>query len=136
LLFVNDSKATNAEASAVALASYDEIYWIVGGQAKAGGIDPLKKAFGPVKKAFLFGQSVPDFSKTLQASGVDFEVCDTIQAATKRAFEVACEQADGEAAILLSPAAASFDQFKNFEERGQAFSCAVGSLGNDVLFKL
>ncbi len=136
LLFVNDSKATNAEASAMALASYDEIYWIVGGQAKTGGIEPLKDAFGSVKKAFLFGESVPDFSQTLQTSGVDFEVCDDVQLATKRAFEVACEQAVGEAAILLSPAAASFDQFKNFEERGQAFSCAVGALGGDVLFKL
>ncbi len=133
LLFVNDSKATNAEASAVALASYPEIYWIAGGRAKAGGIEWLEDHLGRVRRAFLIGEAAPAFAATLEKAGVEFEMLETIDAATARAFEVACDDgssgdANAEAAILLSPAAASFDQFANFEMRGQAFVAAVSRL--------
>lgn len=133
LLFVNDSKATNAQACATALSSFSEIYWIAGGRAKAGGIDSLVDQFGSVKKAFLIGEAAEDFGKTLERAGVSFEICGDISSATKAAFEAAKSEAQGEAAVLFSPAAASFDQYANFEVRGDAFCVAVGALEDVVM---
>lgn len=117
--FVNDSKATNAEASEKALLSYNNIYWIVGGKSKIEGIKPLSKHFSRVKKAFLIGESTKVFASTLE-SKIDFTKCDNLE----NAFRLACKEAfncQEEITILLSPACASFDQWKNFEERGEAF---------------
>lgn len=128
LLFVNDSKATNAEASQQALNSFNEIYWIAGGRAKAGGIAALSPHFGRVRKAFLIGEAAADFAETLRAENVPFEICGELEQAVQAAVATGLsDQAlDGrddnaEAAILLSPAAASFDQYPNFEVRGGAF---------------
>ncbi|HCE59589.1 MAG TPA: UDP-N-acetylmuramoyl-L-alanine--D-glutamate ligase [Wolbachia sp.] len=117
--FVNDSKATNAEASEKALLSYNNIYWIVGGKSKMEGIKPLSKHFSRIKKAFLVGESTEVFASTLE-SKVNFTKCDNLE----NAFRLACSEAfdyQEEITILLSPACASFDQWKNFEERGEAF---------------
>lgn len=128
ILFINDSKATNAEASAMALASYHSIYWIAGGRAKSGGIESLTSHFDAVHKVFLVGEAAGDFGKTLAKSGLAFEDCGTIEAATAMAFEEARTAKSAEVTILLSPAAASFDQFANFEQRGAAFVAAVRGL--------
>ncbi|APR98482.1 UDP-N-acetylmuramoyl-L-alanine--D-glutamate ligase [Wolbachia endosymbiont of Folsomia candida] len=119
VLFVNDSKATNAESSEKAILSYDNIYWIAGGRSKEGGIESLSKHFPRIKKAFLIGESTEAFAATLK-NKVDFVECGNL----KNAFELACGEAFNskeEITILLSPACASFDQWTNFEERGEAF---------------
>ena len=135
VLFVNDSKATNAEASAPALQSYDNIFWLAGGRAKAGGIESLLPLLGGVKKAYLFGEAADDFARTLTGAGVAFEVYEDLGRATEAAFLEALKPGDvDEVAILLSPAAASFDQFANFEVRGQAFVDVVRSLAGDALY--
>ncbi|WP_395463163.1 UDP-N-acetylmuramoyl-L-alanine--D-glutamate ligase [Wolbachia endosymbiont of Cantharis cryptica] len=119
VLFVNDSKATNAESSEKAILSYHNIYWIVGGRSKEGGIGLLSKHFTRIRKAFLIGESTEAFASTLK-NKVDFVECGNL----KNAFELAYREAfysKEEITILLSPACASFDQWKNFEERGGAF---------------
>jgi UDP-N-acetylmuramoylalanine--D-glutamate ligase len=116
---VNDSKATNADAAARALASFDRIFWIAGGRPKTGGIASLEPLFGHVAKAYLIGESAEAFARTLDGKA-PYEICETLEAAVPRA--VADAVADGRAAtVLLSPAAASFDQYRNFEVRGDAF---------------
>ncbi|GLQ06002.1 UDP-N-acetylmuramoyl-L-alanine--D-glutamate ligase [Sneathiella chinensis] len=130
--FVNDSKATNAEAAEKALVSYDNIHWIVGGLPKQGGIDGLADCFPRVTKAYLIGQSSDAFAAALQ-SRVDFVPCGdletAVQAAAKDAFKAINE--GGEAVVLLSPAAASFDQFASFEARGDAFREIVNQLDGE-----
>uniref|UniRef100_UPI003A99AE8F glutamate ligase domain-containing protein n=1 Tax=Stappia sp. TaxID=1870903 RepID=UPI003A99AE8F len=124
VLFVNDSKATNADAAERALASYERIYWIAGGRAKAGGIDSLQPCFGRIAKAYLIGEATDAFAATL-AGQVSFETCDTLADATAAAARDAGSDAHAEPVVLLSPACASFDQFPNFEARGRAFSEAA-----------
>jgi UDP-N-acetylmuramoylalanine--D-glutamate ligase len=124
--FVNDSKATNADAARQALSSYPKVYWIAGGQPKSGGIESLADLFGGVFKAYLVGEAVDQFAATLDRR-VPYARCGTIDAAVRAAFEDA--RATGEESIvLLSPACASFDQFADFEERGDAFRAAVHDL--------
>ncbi|HEY2709436.1 MAG TPA: UDP-N-acetylmuramoyl-L-alanine--D-glutamate ligase [Caulobacteraceae bacterium] len=124
--FVNDSKATNADAARQALASYPKVYWIAGGQPKTGGIDSLADLFGSVAKAYLVGEAEHAFAATLDGK-VPYARCGTIDAAVRAAFDDA--RASGEDAIvLLSPACASFDQFADFEARGEAFRAAVHDL--------
>ena len=124
--FVNDSKATNADAARQALSSYPKVYWIAGGQPKSGGIDSLADLFGAVAKAYLIGEAEDAFAATL-GGHVPFARSGTIDAAVRAAFEDA--RAGGEDAIvLLSPACASFDQFADFEDRGEAFRAAVHDL--------
>ena len=125
--FVNDSKATNAEAAAKALASYDRIYWIAGGLAKAGGIETLRPLFGRIKKAFLIGEAADTFAATL-ADDVDHELCGDLETAVGAAH--AAGRGDRGSVVLLSPACASFDQFPNFEARGDAFRSLVAALAN------
>lgn len=127
ILFVNDSKATNADATARALASFDRIYWIAGGRAKTGGISSLDEFFPRLAKAYLIGEAAEDFSKTLDGR-VPYEIAGTIEAAVSRAAADAALDPAPEMAVLLSPACASFDQFANFELRGVAFSDAVRAL--------
>ncbi|MEM0898775.1 MAG: UDP-N-acetylmuramoyl-L-alanine--D-glutamate ligase [Pseudomonadota bacterium] len=121
VLFVNDSKATNADAAAKSLASFSNIRWIVGGLAKEGGIGSLKPLFPHVSKAYLIGESAPDFASVLGGHDVPYEISSTLDVAVKQASA----EAAGEDVVLLAPAAASFDQFPNFEKRGDAFVAAV-----------
>jgi UDP-N-acetylmuramoylalanine--D-glutamate ligase len=124
--FVNDSKATNTDAARQAMSSYPKFHWIAGGQPKTGGIDALADLFPRVEKAYLIGEAAPAFAQTLKGRAPAAE-CGTMDAAVAQAFADA--QASGqEAIILLSPACASFDQFADFEDRGEAFRAAVQGL--------
>jgi UDP-N-acetylmuramoylalanine--D-glutamate ligase len=127
VLFVNDSKATNADAAAPALSSFPRIYWIAGGLPKEGGIEPLRGLFPRIAKAYLIGEAAPAFSATL-GEAVPYEISGTLDAAVANAARDAAEETEGEPVVLLSPACASFDQFKNFEIRGDAFRAAVAAI--------
>lgn len=128
VLFVNDSKATNAEATAPALSSFPQnIYWIVGGVPKAGGINSLTAFFPRVAKAYLIGEAAAQFAATL-GGAVPFEISDTLAAAVAHAAGDAGNDAAPEPVVLLSPACASFDQFQSFEKRGDAFRDVVLAL--------
>lgn len=124
--FINDSKATNADATARALACYDNILWIAGGVPKEGGIAPLAPYFPRIRHAFLIGQAAKDFAATLEGK-VPYTLCADLREAVESADELA-EVGD---TVLLSPACASFDQFANFEARGQAFIDIVRDLEED-----
>lgn len=127
VLFVNDSKATNADAAARALASFERIYWIAGGLPKEGGIEPLAPFFGKIAKAYLIGEAAAQFSATLGGQA-PFEIAGALDVAVARAAADAARDDAAEPAVLLSPACASFDQFANFEKRGDAFRAAVLAL--------
>jgi UDP-N-acetylmuramoylalanine--D-glutamate ligase len=120
--FVNDSKATNADAAEKALRAYDRVRWIAGGRPKAGGITPLGPLFGRVAKAYLIGEAAGAFAATLGAT--PHALCGDLAAATRMA---AAEARPGEV-VLLSPACASFDQFASFEARGDAFAALVAEI--------
>ncbi len=127
VLFVNDSKATNADAAEKALMSFHDIFWIVGGKAKAGGIEPLRPLFPRVAKAYLIGASSEDFARTLEGA-VPFERSGTLENALAAATRDALASKAREPVALLSPACASYDQFANFEVRGEAFRALVAAL--------
>jgi UDP-N-acetylmuramoylalanine--D-glutamate ligase len=120
--FINDSKATNADAASRAMGCYDEFIWIAGGVAKAGGIEELRPYFSRVKKAFFIGKDGRAFAETF-GPGADY--VETLAKAVPEAFEAAW--ALGVETVLFSPAAASFDQFPNFEVRGEVFSRLAGA---------
>ena len=120
--FVNDSKATNVDAAAKALQAFPKIRWIAGGMGKEGGIAALQPLLGPVVKAYLIGFSARDFA--LQIGETPHEICETMERAVARA---AAEAEPGEV-VLLAPAAASFDQYPNFEKRGEDFTARVREL--------
>jgi UDP-N-acetylmuramoylalanine--D-glutamate ligase len=128
--FVNDSKATNADAARQAMSAIPRFYWIAGGVPKAGGIEPLRDLFPRIEKAYLVGEAAPAFAKTLEGAA-DYALCGDIEAATAAAFRDAAAKG-GEAVVLLSPACASFDQFPDFEVRGDAFRAAVQALAAGV----
>ncbi|MEE9590345.1 MAG: UDP-N-acetylmuramoyl-L-alanine--D-glutamate ligase [Hyphomicrobiaceae bacterium] len=132
VLFVNDSKATNAEAAGHALDAYDRIYWIAGGLAKEGGIETLTPQFSRLAKAYLVGEAAEPFATTLGAV-VPHETSGTIAAAVSAAARDASRDDHPRAVVLLSPACASFDQFPDFEARGDAFKAAVAGLDGVVL---
>jgi UDP-N-acetylmuramoylalanine--D-glutamate ligase len=121
--FINDSKATNADAARQAMSTYPRFYWIAGGVPKAGGIDSLTDLFPRVAKAYLVGQAAQDFSRTLDGQAPNV-ICGDIRTAVTQAYADA-RAAGGEAIVLLSPACASFDQFPDFEVRGDAFRSIV-----------
>ena len=130
--FINDSKATNASAAAHALTAFDSIFWIVGGQDKSDGIDSLSPYFPKIKQAFLIGEAAHRFSKTLNGK-VPYHLCYTLEAAVQKAFEQAkayklLTPLKQEPVVLLSPACASFDQFTDFEHRGQCFKNLIKTL--------
>ncbi len=127
VLFVNDSKATNGDAAARALATFDPIYWIAGGQAKTGGIEPLADYFPKIAKAYLIGEAADAFSATL-ARRVPHVLAGDLAAAVRLAAADAVLDGADEPVVLLSPACASFDQFADFEARGDAFRQAVLAL--------
>jgi UDP-N-acetylmuramoylalanine--D-glutamate ligase len=124
--FVNDSKATNADAARQAMSSYPAFYWIVGGQPKTDGIADLADLFPRVIKAYLVGAAAPAFAKVLEGKAEAVQ-SGTIAAAVAAAHADA-KAAGKEAIVLLSPACASFDQFADFEQRGEAFRAAVQAL--------
>jgi UDP-N-acetylmuramoylalanine--D-glutamate ligase len=134
VLFVNDSKATNADSSAQALASVTDMFWIAGGKAKAGGITSLENFFPRVRKAYLVGEAAGEFARTLDGK-VPYEMSGTID----RALETSARDAEAsglkEPVVLLSPACASFDQFRNFEVRGDHFRELVLKMPGVAPFK-
>ena len=129
--FVNDSKATNADAARQAMSSYPRFYWIAGGRPKAGGIDSLEDLFPRIAKAYLVGEAADDFARALDGKA-DHLICGDLERATRAAFADARSSGE-EAIVLLSPACASFDQFPDFEVRGDAFRAAVEGLLNQPL---
>ena len=120
VLFVNDSKATNADSAAQALACFTDIFWIAGGKAKTGGITSLAGFFPRIRKAYLIGEAAEDFSRTLGGQ-VAHAVVGTLDRAVEEAARDAAASAVAEPVVLLSPACASFDQYRNFEIRGAKF---------------
>ena len=120
--FVNDSKATNVDSAAKALQAFPKIRWIAGGMGKDGGIVALKPVLGTVVKAYLIGHSARDFA--LQIGDTPHEICETMERAVARA----AEEAEAGEVVLLAPAAASFDQYPNFEKRGEDFTARVKAL--------
>ena len=120
--FVNDSKATNVDSAAKALQAFNNIRWIVGGMGKDGGLAGLEPYLGAVRKAYLIGHSARDFA--VQIGDTPQEICETMERAVARA---AAEAEPGDV-VLLAPAAASFDQYANFEKRGDDFVARVKAL--------
>jgi UDP-N-acetylmuramoylalanine--D-glutamate ligase len=127
VLFINDSKATNADAAEKALRSFRNIFWIVGGKPKDGGIEPLRPLFARIAKAYLIGAASDEFARTLGGE-VAFERSQTLDAAVASAARDAALCPANEPVVLLSPACASFDQFPNFEARGDCFRALVSAL--------
>ncbi|HXM00224.1 MAG TPA: UDP-N-acetylmuramoyl-L-alanine--D-glutamate ligase [Rhizomicrobium sp.] len=126
--FINDSKATNAEAAARALVCFPDIYWIAGGRAKDGGIESLKPQFTRIRKSYLIGEAAGDFARTLD--DVPHEIAATLDRAVASAFADARNSSVSTPVVLLSPACASFDQFRDFEARGEAFRALVKTLAS------
>jgi UDP-N-acetylmuramoylalanine--D-glutamate ligase len=126
VVFINDSKATNADSAARALACFPDIFWIAGGKPKTGGITSLREFFPRIRKAYLIGESAADFSATL--GKVPHEVVGTLDRAVELAARDSEASAAGAPVVLLSPACASYDQFPNFEVRGAAFRDRVRAL--------
>ena len=125
-LVINDSKATNADATGKALASFPgSIFWIAGGQSKEGGIASLARYFSRISKAYLIGEAAEEFASMLDGA-VEYTMSGTLEQALADA-ERAAEADDGEPVILMSPACASFDQFRNFEDRGDRFRAMVAA---------
>lgn len=130
VVFINDSKATNADSTEKALTSFRDIFWILGGKAKEGGIESLRRYFPNIARAYLIGAASDLFAATFDDDGrVAYERSGTLDMAVAAATRDALAKAgEGEIAVLLSPACASFDQFPNFEVRGEAFRALVTAL--------
>jgi UDP-N-acetylmuramoylalanine--D-glutamate ligase len=127
ILYVNDSKATNADSAAKALASYQDIFWIAGGKPKTGGIESLAEFWPRIRNAYLIGEAADDFAKTLEGK-VPYEIDGLLSLAVDAATRDAEASGLKDPVILLSPACASFDQYPNFEVRGKAFTDLVLAL--------
>lgn len=129
--YVNDSKSTNAASAAVALACQKNVYWIVGGRQKKTGLDGLESFFSHIKHAFLIGEATEEFALWFDQYGIEYTRCFNLETATEKAHTLAQDhrgQPGGTGVVLLSPACASFDQYKSFEERGNHFADLVSSL--------
>lgn len=122
--FINDSKASNADAAARALSAYDDIFWIAGGRAKEGGFAPVLAELENVRRAYLIGEAADVLAAELRGN-VSAEICGTLETAVVAAARDAAESGG---VVLLSPACASYDQFSDFEARGEAFRAAVGAV--------
>jgi UDP-N-acetylmuramoylalanine--D-glutamate ligase len=127
VLFVNDSKATNADSAAQALACFSDIFWIAGGQPKTGGIASLAGFFPRIRKAYLIGEAAGGFAAELEGRAPN-EIAGTLERATELAARDAEASGLQEPVVLLSPACASFDQYRNFEVRGDKFRELVRAL--------
>ena len=130
--FVNDSKATNPEAAARALASFDGIYWIAGGRPKDGGLAPVLPWLDRVRHAYLIGEAAEAFARAL-AGRVPCTRSGDLARAVRQAAGAARADRAGSPVVLLAPACASFDQFRDFEERGETFRQLVGELERGAL---
>ena len=119
---VNDSKATNADAAYQSLSAFNNIHWIAGGIAKEGGIEPLVPLFDRVKHSYLIGQDADKFARTL--SGRPFDMSENLETAL---LSIKTNAVAGDV-VLLAPACASFDQFPDFEKRGEAYISLVKSI--------
>ncbi len=133
--YVNDSKATNADAAARAIACYNNVYLIAGGRAKDGGLTGIEPTLDRIRHVFLIGEAADDFSKWLTKMNTPHTISGSMDIAVLEAHRMA--QADrgqpgGAETVLLSPACASWDQFKNFERRGEVFEALVNTLSDDV----
>ncbi len=131
--YVNDSKSTNAASAAVALGCQKNVYWIVGGRRKKTGLDGLENFFPHLKHAFLIGESTEDFANWFDQYGMEYTRCFKLENAIEDAHKMAQEnrgQPGGAGVVLLSPACASFDQYKSFEERGNHFADIVNALAD------
>jgi len=126
VLFINDSKGTNADAAARALSSFKDIFWIAGGKPKTGGIESLREFFPRIRKAYLIGEAAEEFATTL--GEVPHEISKTLEEAVPNAARDAEASGITEPVVLLSPACASFDQFPNFEKRGDRFREVASAL--------
>jgi UDP-N-acetylmuramoylalanine--D-glutamate ligase len=129
--FINDSKATNAAAASRALLCLNDIFWIVGGRPKQGGIDSLVPLLPRIRKAYLIGEAADAFAGVLEGQ-VPYEKSSTLENAVAAAFADASHSEIAAPAVLLSPACASFDQFRDFEERGDRFRALAVELGGYV----
>ncbi len=127
VLFVNDSKATNVDSAAQALVCFSDIFWIAGGRPKTGGIEPLRKFFPRIRKAYLIGEAADEFAATL-GSAAAYEITGTLDEALAAAARDAAASPARDPVVLLSPACASFDHYRNFEVRGDAFRALVRAL--------
>lgn len=126
--FINDSKATNADAASKALACYDPIYWIIGGKPKVGGLKGLESFAPRVAHAFIIGQASADFAAWCAAQNMAHTLSETLDVAVQQAAAMAWKDGRKDAVVLLSPACASFDQFNSFEHRGECFTALVRNL--------
>jgi UDP-N-acetylmuramoylalanine--D-glutamate ligase len=124
VLFVNDSKATNAEAAAPALAAYPKVRWILGGQAKTESLGDTEGQLSHVVKAYTIGEAGPMFARLLRERSIAVSECESLENAVK----MAAEDSQAGEVVLLSPASASFDQFRDFEARGDRFRELVEGL--------
>ena len=129
VLFVNDSKATNADASEPALQTFNNIFWILGGKPKQGGIASLQSFFPKISKAYLIGEAADAFAETLSGF-TEIVMSGNLEKAVKAAADDAAISIDPLPVVLLSPACASFDQFRSFEKRGEAFVEFVSALSD------
>jgi UDP-N-acetylmuramoylalanine--D-glutamate ligase len=127
VLFVNDSKGTNADAAAHALSSFSDIFWIAGGKPKLGGIAGLSEYFPRIRKAYLIGEAAKEFAATLEGK-VAYEISETLDVAVASSARDAEASGLADPIVLLSPACASFDQYRNFEIRGAKFHDLVTAL--------
>jgi len=121
VIFINDSKATNVDSAMRALETFAKVRWICGGEQKEEDISRLNNVLTNVEKAYVIGTDAAKFSSQISC---EFEICNTMDVAVKKAFN---DAKDGET-VLLAPAAASFDQYSSFEERGKAFEQEIESL--------
>jgi len=126
-VFINDSKATNADATARALAVYPDIFWIAGGKPKEGGIESLSGFFPRIRKAYLIGEAAPQFARSLDGKA-PYEMSGVLETAVASAASDAAAASASAPVVLLSPACASYDQFKDFEQRGDVFRSLVAKL--------
>jgi UDP-N-acetylmuramoylalanine--D-glutamate ligase len=128
VLFINDSKATNADSTEKALTSWPrDIYWIAGGLPKEGGITPLAPCFPRVAQAYLIGEAADAFARSLDGH-VPYELAGTLGRALAAAARDAAAGAAPDPVVLLSPACASYDQFKSYGHRGDVFRALVADL--------
>lgn len=126
VVYINDSKATNAESASKALLSYENIYWIAGGRPKEGGLAGLESLAEKVRKGFLIGEATEEFALWMEANRVPYEKSGTLAVAVTQAHDAAQKRKSG--VVLLSPACASFDQFSSYEERGDVFTRLVNEI--------
>jgi UDP-N-acetylmuramoylalanine--D-glutamate ligase len=131
VLFVNDSKATNPEAAAMSIAAFGDVYWIAGGRAKPGGFEALVPALDRVRHAFLIGEAAEELARAIDAR-VPVHRSGDLETAIGEAFALARDEGRDEPVVLLAPACASFDQFEDFEERGDRFREAARARGAEA----